>query len=337
VAHHGAEVVKVVAIEIVALAEPELGQADRIFRLAFGSFVGLADPLTFAGDADYVRTRWRADPGASLGAHLDGRLVGSNFASSWGSVATFGPLSVHPELWGRGIAQALLESTLGLFERWGTRHAGLFTFSSSPKHLALYQRYDFWPAFLTAILVAPTGRATEPRGSGAGGAGGRSSGPLRVSELSASDRDAALVECRALCEEILAGLDLSREIRAVAGDGLGDTLLVRDEDGALVGFAVCHSGAGTEAGSGATYVKFAASRPGRRAADDFNRLVDGCGQLAADLGTPRLVAGVNTARVEAYRSLVARGFRTEILGVAMQRGGEPGYNRPGVFVLDDWR
>jgi hypothetical protein len=53
--------------------------ADRIFRLAFGTFLGLADPMTFFGDADYVRTRLLADPSGALAAKTNsGELVGFN-------------------------------------------------------------------------------------------------------------------------------------------------------------------------------------------------------------------------------------------------------------------
>jgi hypothetical protein len=50
-----------------------------------------------------------------------------------------------------------------------------------------------------------------------------------------------------------------------------------------------------------------------------------------------LLAGANMARHEAYRHLVARGFRTEIQGVAMHRQNDPGYCRPSAYVIDDWR
>jgi hypothetical protein len=30
-------------------------------------------------------------------------------------------------------------------------------------------------------------------------------------------------------------------------------------------------------------------------------------------------------------------MRTDIQGIAMQRDNEPGYNRPDVFLIDDWR
>src|SRR5580692_3111680 len=76
------------------LRETDLSEADRIFRLAFGTFLGLPNPIEFAGDADYIRTRWAADPSAAFGAYLGKELVGSNFATRWGSVAFFGPLTL---------------------------------------------------------------------------------------------------------------------------------------------------------------------------------------------------------------------------------------------------
>src|SRR5262245_16346228 len=62
------------------LREEDLAEADRIFRTAFGTFLGLPDPSSFAGDADWVRSRFADDPEAAFAAELDGRLVGSNFA-----------------------------------------------------------------------------------------------------------------------------------------------------------------------------------------------------------------------------------------------------------------
>jgi hypothetical protein len=73
------------------------------------------------------------------------------------------------------------------------------------------------------------------------------------------------------------------------------------------------------------------------AEQDYLRLLDACEALAADVEMQNLLAGANLARREAYQHLVARGFRTEIQGVAMHRRNDPGYCRPGVYVIDDWR
>jgi hypothetical protein len=50
-----------------------------------------------------------------------------------------------------------------------------------------------------------------------------------------------------------------------------------------------------------------------------------------------LIAGANMGRHEAYRARLARGFRIETQGVTMHRPNEPGYNRPGFYIIDDWR
>lgn len=312
------------SVVVQPLARDRLDEAEQVFRLAFGTFLGLREPLQFTGDCAYVRTRWLADPGAAWAALLGGALAGSNFATRWGSFAFFGPLSVRPEWQERGIARRLLDATMQRFEDWGVRQAGLYTFAHSPKHVALYQRYGFFPQHLTAIASKPV--AAE----------GAVAPDACRSALTSAQRAAVLGECRALTDAIFAGLDVGREIDVVQEQALGDTLLLRD-GGRLRGFAVCHVGPGTEAGGGVCYVKVAALAPGEDAAAAFARLLDLCERYAAMRGAAQLVAGVNTARAPAYQALLAHGFRTYVQGVAMQRPNQPGFNRPDVWVLDDWR
>jgi len=96
---------------------------------------------------------------------------------------------------------------------------------------------------------------------------------------------------------------------------------------------VCHCGANTEAGQGTCYVKFGAAR----SAKGFERLLVACEVFACQQRLSRLEAGVNTARSEAYRQMLAHGFRTDLQGIAMHKPNEPGYSRPDVYVMDDWR
>ena len=84
-------------------------------------------------------------------------------------------------------------------------------------------------------------------------------------------------------------------------------------------------------------MKFGAVQSGPTGAALFDRLLDGCEALAAAKGMARLEAGVNLARHRAYRKMLERGFRADFQGVAMHRPDEPGYNRPEVYVIDDWR
>ncbi len=292
-------------------------------RLAFGAYLGSPDPLSVFGDAEFLRPRFAAAPSCVFAAEFKGEVVGSNVANHWGSFGFFGPLSVRPELWGRGLASLLIEPVLRLFEQWEVSHAAVFTFPQSAKHIGLYQKFDFWPQHLTPLMEKFAAPTRPPQRD-----------PV-FSELPEDQRETALTACGELTDSILAGLDVGHEIHATNAQRIGDTLLLYDDSG-LNGFAVCHLGAG-EAGSGNCFVKFGAVRPGAGAGTRFERLLDGCEALATGRGLGRLVVGVNTARHDAYRRLLRRGYRTWREGVIMQRGNDPGYCRSDVHVIDDLR
>ena len=197
------------------LAEADLPEAQRIVRVAFGTFLGAPDPELFWSDLDYVYGRFGAEHTAAFAAENDeGALIGTNFATRWGSVGFFGPLTTRPDLWDGGIGQRLVAAACGQLDAWGVRHAGLFTFAQSAMHVGLYGKFGFHPRFLTAIMARP---ASAPAMTGA---------LSRYSALPAGQRQKAENACRELTEEIYPGLDLCGEIRTVAARALGDTALL---------------------------------------------------------------------------------------------------------------
>ena len=312
-------------LEIRPLEERDLDEADQIMRIAFGTYLKVPNPSEVFGDGDWVHTRYLADPTAAFCAELDGEVVGSCFATRWGSFGFLGPLTVRVDLWDQGIATRLMDPAMDLFDRWGVRHAALFTWPESPKHIALYNKFGFWPQQLNPVLATEISASDDA---------------VTYETFSAARKsdagDEVLAQCREVTDAIYEGLDLEREIVAADGQELGDTILLREDD-ELAGFAVCHCGGGTEAGSGACFVKFGAVRPGQAAEARFERLIDACEALAAERGLARLMAGVNTARQRAYRALLGRGYRAMINGVTMLRPDEPAYNRPDAYVIDDLR
>lgn len=268
---------------VAVLDEKDLPEAERIFRLAFGMFLAAPDPELFWCDRDYVYARRRAPHVAAFGATLDGTLVGSNFATKWGSVGFFGPITVLPDLQDRGIARALLASTMEQFDAWGTRHAGLFTFAQSAKHVRLYQKYGFYPRFLTALMTSPSGQTNKMPGAS------------RFAALTPARQEEALRSSREITETLYPGLDLSDEICTTQAQGLGDTLLL-DGTGGIAAFAICHFGPRSEAGADTCFIKFGAVRSGPSAERDYLRLLDACEALAADVGMPTILAGARTRR-----------------------------------------
>ena len=312
-------------LEIRPLEEEDLDEADRIMRIAFGTHLKVPNPIEVFGDGDWVHTRYHAEPAAAFCAELDGEVVGSNFATRWGRFGFFGPLTVRVDLWDQGIATRLMEPVMQLFEDWGVSHAGLFTFPESPKHLALYNKFGFWPQQLNPVLAAEISAPAAPVAYET----------FSVAREKGSG-DEVLKRCREVAGAIYEGLDLEREIVATDSQELGDTVLLAEGDD-LAGFAVCHCGGGSEAGSGACFIKFGAVMPGDEAEARFGRLLDACEGLAAQRGLSRLMAGVNTARHGAYRALLGRGYRAMLNGLTMLRPNEPAYNRPDAYVIDDLR
>jgi N-acetylglutamate synthase-like GNAT family acetyltransferase len=312
------------AVHVRPMRTDDVDAADRVMRLAFGTIRGLPDPSAAFGDSEVVRTRFRAAPECAWVAEVDGEVIGSVLAARWGSFGFFGPLTVDPGLWDRGTGGRLLEPVLEAFERWGLRQAGLFTFADSPKHLGLYQKHGFWPGSITVV----TSKETRPSARGS---------YALLSNEPESRRDRVLDEVRGLTDQVFPGLDVDRELAAVIEQGIGDTVLLWRE-GTLDGAAVCHCGAGSEAGSDTCYVKFAAARPGESAAARFERLLDACETYATESGLGRLVAGVSAGRADAYRRVLARGFRIEQIGLSMRlRPEAPDFDTAAHYVIDDRR
>jgi hypothetical protein len=52
-------------IQIRPLRHDEVADADRIIRLAFGTFLGVPDPMQTFGDSDFAYTRYEAAPDAA--------------------------------------------------------------------------------------------------------------------------------------------------------------------------------------------------------------------------------------------------------------------------------
>ncbi len=316
------------SIQVDPLRQSDLGDAERIVRLAFGTFLGIPNPLEFMGDRSFAASRWAASHVKALGAHDNGRLIGSNFATRWGSFGFFGPLTVLPEYWDRGVAQRLLKDTMDIFDAWGVRHTGLFTFAHSPKHVGLYQKFGYWPRYLTTIMTHTPKDGAKPGDPSADNA-------VLMSSLDAGRREQEIDACRKLTHQIDEGLDLSGEIRTAIEQRTGDVVLV-SADGELDAFAICMHGPGSEGGEKTCYIKFAAARSGKGVGGRFDALLDACDRFAASRGAV-IEAGVNLAREDAYRRMRAHGYRIALQGVAMHRPHVDGFSRSGIYVIDDWR
>ena len=311
-------------IEVRNLDSRDLDKADRIVRVAFGTFLGLADPTKAFGDKDVLKSRLRHGDSTAIAAYIDGHLIGNNVVSRWGSFGFFGPLAVRPDFWDKGVAGKLMVPTIDLFSKWGTTHEGLFTFPNSPKHIGLYHKFGFHARFLTPVMVKSVSVSKN---------GGMDK---FYSELNEPERASMLESCREITNSLYPGLDLTNEITAAYDGKLGDTVLLTIGS-ELEGFAVCHHGPNTEGGSGNCYVKFGAVRKEESGSANFSSLLSAIENYAARKQISRIEAGVNLARNEAFEKMLNKGYRTEFIGVAMHRPNQPAFNERKVFAIDDWR
>lgn len=188
---------------------------------------------------------------------------------------------------------------------------GLFTFAHSTKHIHLYQKYGFWPRFLTAIMSKNIKDVPETREETENNTTKEKPFIKRFSEISKYKQVSVLKDCLHLINNIYEGLDLRKEIRATHSQKLGDTIVLYDNmhrDEKAFGLAVCHYGAGTEAGSDVCYIKFGAVLPSEDAKWKFAKLLSAVKQLALEKGISKINAGVNMERHNAVKTMLNDGF-----------------------------
>jgi len=310
------------------MTEEDLQEADRIIRLAFGTFIGHDNPEDYRSDARYANPRYNADPSASFVAELDGKIIGSNFGLHWGSVGIFGPLTVHPEYWNKKIGIKLMEPVMRCFEEWKVTHSGAMTFANSPKHISLYRKFGYHPRFLIPVMSKKIESRSVTLNSKFTWA--------KYSECKES-QDKYLEGCNQVTNTVYPGLDLELEIKAVNKMNYGETVILFDENIEIAGFAICHCGINTEAGNDKCYVKFGAVRANSDAQSNFMNLLKACEELTIAKGLSVLTGGVNAGRYNAYQSMLSQNFSIDFLGVSLHRPNNDAYNIVERYVIDDWR
>ncbi len=315
-------------IVIRHMVEEDLSEADRIIRLAFGTFMGHDNPEDYRSDARYANPRYNADPSASFVAESNGKIIGSNFGLHWGSVGIFGPLTIHPEYWNKGIGSKLMELVMKCFEEWNVTHSGAMTFANSPKHINLYRKFGYHPRFLIPFMskkIEPKSIIPNTKFTWA-----------KYSECK-EDQDKYLDGCKQVANTIYPGLDLELEIKAVNKMNFGETIIIFNEKKEIAGFAICHCGINTEAGNDKCYVKFGAVKLNSDAQSNFVNLLNACEELAVAKGLSILTGGVNAGRYNAYQSMLNQNFSIDFLGVSLHQPNKDAFNIADRYVIDDWR
>lgn len=313
-----------------ALGADEAAAADTLFRMAFGTFLGLPDPLAFRPGAAIFAHRLAMYSDGVFAIEQDGRLVGAAVANCWGKVGVVGPVVVAPSHWKHGVGRLLVDRVMACLAGWGCTAIRLATFPHSAGHLRLYQRYDFWPASLTASMVLASGTLARSNGL--------QSKTELLSRLSEADARQRLQSCAALAARAEPGLDLTAECGLMRDGAAGDVVLLTT-GGEVDAFAVCAAGSGSEAGDDHCMVKLAIAggAPAVPSAG-LGELMAAASAYASGRGLARLSATVSTGDLDTYKAMLALGFVATTHQIVMdcppRAAGRPARE---IHVLQDLR
>jgi GNAT superfamily N-acetyltransferase len=209
------EAASAVEAEAVSLREIEPGDISECARICFEAFGGLADHHRFPRDfpscefTEGMMQNFVSSPSTwGVLAHLDGRIVGSNFLHEGDPIAGVGPISVDPDHQDGGVGRRLMEAVI---ERGrGSRGTRLLQDGFNMSSLSLYASLDFEVREPAVVM-----------------SGKPASGPVKGIEVR-PPREADLEACEALCRQVH-GIERTNELR-VAMQAFTPFVALRDGD-----------------------------------------------------------------------------------------------------------
>lgn len=299
-----------------------IGELNDVFSAAFtdryrrDGLVGVRVP--FLNPAVWRYAIEDAADGAMIWRDERGGIAAFNMVHRSGTEGWMGPLAVRSDRQGHGLGKEIVLKGVEWLRERGATVIGLETMPRTVDNIGFYSRLGFTPGHLTLTLSLEAARHEAPIEA--------------LSRLGSQARAGALLECHALLQRVLPGLDFSREISLTNDLDLGETLLIY-EQGALVAFALAHTAPLVE---GRTRDEL---RVLKLIVDDERRFGDvarSIADFARRAGTRRVAFRIQGEYTEAYRQLVGMGAHVRWSDLRMsldayrERRPAPG------MVLSNW-
>ena len=220
--------------EVYGPERPQARDIDPLNRVFAESFTDRyrRDGMTGVRVPHLNPVIWRyaledAGDGAMIWRDGDGELCAFNMVHLSGREGWMGPLAVRPDQQAAGLGKVMLKAGIAWLKERGARTIGLETMPRTVENIGFYSRLGFVPGPLTVSLVRDLARR-----------------PVLQPEFLAAlgnQRQERLRACAALTERLLPGADYTRELLTTAELRIGDTLVLRDPNGDLAGFALFHT------------------------------------------------------------------------------------------------
>ena len=257
--------------------------------------------------------------GAMLWRGERSEIVAFNVAHRSGIEGWMGPLAVRPEWQGHGLGKEVVRAGVDWLRRQGCTVLGLETMPRTMDNIGFYAGLGFHPGRLTLTVTldaAPDTRA-----------------PLLLGRLGARDHDDALEACRALVAVRLPGYDFTRELALTEHLALGDTVLLHEPDGALAGFALCHTAPLVE---GRVREELRVLKLAVAHDEHLPALARAVADYARRSGTRRAAFRVQGEYPRAFRALMALRGRVRWTDLRMTYEGFPEPTAAEGVVLSNW-
>lgn len=257
--------------------------------------------------------------GAMLWRSERGEIVAFNIVHRSGVEGWMGPLAVRPEIQGSGVGKEIVRAGIEWLRASGCQVIGLETMPRTMDNIGFYSALGFVPGRLT-LTVTLDARPAERA-------------PTLLGRLPATEREAATAGCRRLVASLLEGYDFTRELALTDHLALGDTVLLRDGDGRVTGFALCHTVPLVEgrAREELRVLKLALERE-----EDLEPMLGLLQDYARRSGTRRVAIRVQGEYPAVYRQLVALGGRVRWTDLRMALAGFPEPRAERGIVLSNW-
>jgi GNAT superfamily N-acetyltransferase len=246
-------------------------------------------------------------------------IAAFNVAHRSGREGWMGPLAVRPDRQGTGIGKTVVRTAADWLIDRGVTTLGLETMPRTPENIGFYARLGLVPGHLTVTLTNEIATRGHPA-------------PVLLSRRQGAEKDEGVAAVGRLVQSLASGYDFSREILLTAELGLGDTSLVDGVDG-LDAMVLWHSAplADTRGRDEVRVLKLAA-----RDAHAFEAAIAATEAAAAKAGIRRVAVRCQTNYADAFRRLIARGYRVRWTDLRMSLEGYPERSPEAGVLFSNW-
>ena len=304
-------------------AEKDIEGLNRVFAEAFteryrrdgmsGVRVPYLNPVVWryallgAGDGAMV---WRDE---------DGDVAAFNVAHHSGTEGWMGPLAVCTDRQGTGVGKTIVRTAVDWLLDQGVAVLGLETMPRTVENIGFYSRLGFTPGHLTVTVTNEIGT----RGHKA---------PQLLSQLSVAEQPGMVAAAGALVSALAPGYDFTREILLTAELGLGDTTVVTGPAG-VDAMVLWHAAPLAE---GRPRDEVRVLKLAARDAQAFETAISATEASAAQLGIRRVSVRCQTRYEDAFRRLVARGYRVRWTDLRLHYEGHAEQQPSAGVLFSNW-